>query len=557
MDNKKVSLIQVPTPEQISPVKAFVAKALGLAPILNVLWDVIEVYPKDPTLTPLLGLAHYNQDYDPYNRLHAPLARVRGVIVDLKTGAIVCDSYGHTQSLPCNEPLTESSDGTISVSTEVTMYLNSFETAPEENAKTKMGTRDFDKSTTRLFLGYEGAMIRIFKWNNKVFFSTHRRIDASASDWGGRRKFSELYKELNGPDPASFFGDEPYSPYCYMMLIAHNEIRLATSTSDNRIIFIGMKKVWNETDYAKEGGPYAWTQEFKIKIPDGSEKSFAFSENNNHSLIIQPSVSVDIANKFLFPSRYANDMPESYTNARDNEMVVEYELEGNEVKDIYFKGSGSTTSDKLAGGDFIIIYTQSSEGETLVYRLESPAFEYRVDVTGNDPNLYHHFVVQMVNFTKADVEDLNDKYPHYVTENGEKMSLKEAKDRRTYWWSLFYDAVPPFYKDEVDKFYKKYVTDVNHIAKFIKDEYLNLLPKLNEEKSEERKRISPETQKRFDDIRRIATNIRVEGQSPLQTILNLLYQETGKSLYRMMTTVKNLDKLKLANQAALKSEVNK
>ena len=565
MDNKKVSLIQVPVPEQISPVKAFVAKALGLAPVLNVLWDVIEVYPKDTTMKPQLALAHYNQDYDPYNRLHAPLSRIRGIIVDLNTGAIVCDSYGHTQSLPCNEPLGENSDGTISVSTEITMYLNSFETAPEENAKTNMGIRKFDKDKTRLFLGYEGTMVRIFKWNNIVFFSTHRRINASASDWGGRRKFSDLYKELNGPDPASFFGDEPYSPYCYMLLIAHNEMRLATSTSDNRIIFIGMKKVWNESDYSQESGPYAWAGEFPVTILEGSEKSSPFTVNNNHSLIIQPSISVDIANKFLFPSKFATEVPDSFvdvdgnqipTSTKDNEIVVEYQLGGNEVNDIYFKGSGATTSDKLAGGDFIIIYTQSSEGETLVYRLESPAFEYRVDITGNDPNLYHHFVVQMVNFTKADVEELSDKYPYYVTENGQKMSLKEARDRRTYWWSLFYDAVPPSYKDEVDKFYKKYVTDVNHVAKFIKDEYLNLLPKLNEEKSEERRRVNPETQKRFDDIRRIATNVRVEGQSPLQTILNLLYQETGKSLYRMMTTVKNLDKLKLT-QAALKSEVSK
>lgn len=528
MDNKKVSIIQVAADEQISPVKAFIEKSLGLSPKLGPFWDVLEVYPKDPTLEPRLGLVHYNQDYDPYNRLHAPLAKVRGIIIDLKTGAIVCDSYGNTQSLPCNEPIIESEE-MLSVDTEVTMYLNSFESAPEESAKTKMGIRQFNKSNTKLFLGYEGAMIRVFKWNNKVFFSTHRRIDASASDWGGRRKFSELYKDLNGPDLESFFGEEPYSPYCYMMLIAHNEIRLVTSTSDNRIIFIGVKKLW------EENGPYQWDKEYQIKIPTASD-----------TVIIQPSVDVNIANKFLFPSKFASDVPENLDDdTKENEMIVDYDFSNNSVKDIYFKGGDVTSSEKLAGGDFIIMYTQNEKGETLVYRLESPAFEYRTEITGNDPNLYHRFVVEMVNFTKGNPEDLAEKYPNYVTEKGERMSLKEAKDRRAYWWSLYYDAVPPYYKDDVDKFYKRYITDVSRIAKFIKNEYLDLLSKLADEKSEERKRVTIETQKRFDDIRRIATNVRIEGQSPLQTIINLLYQETGKSLYRMMTVVKNLDKLKL------------
>lgn len=189
-----VSMIKVPEPKPANPIKSFVAKNLGLAPSLDECWDVIDIHPKDDNATPQLALAHYNDNYDSYNRMHEPLRRVRGIIIDLNTGAVVCDSYGHTQSLPCYEPITEevsssNPEGVIQISTEIAMYLNSIDVAPEETAKINFGLREFDKATTKLFLGYEGAMIRIFKWNGQVFFSTHRRIDASSSNWGGRKPF--------------------------------------------------------------------------------------------------------------------------------------------------------------------------------------------------------------------------------------------------------------------------------------------------------------------------------------------------------------------------------
>jgi hypothetical protein len=542
MENK-VALIEIPVSD-IDPIKSFVAKALNLPSGLNDFWDITDKYPKGEN--PQLALAHYNKDFDPYNRYHEPLRRVRGLVVDLATGAVVCDSYGHTQSLPCHEPLTDDLSD-INVPTEVAMYINSYELSPEENVKITVGTRKFNKATTKLFLGYEGAMVRIFKWNNKVFFSTHRRIDASVSDWGGRRKFSELYKELNGPQPESFFGQEPYSPYCYMLLIAHNEIRLATSTSDNRIIYIGMKKVWDSEIYACSEGPYAWHEEFPINIPIAEENSFTFSNDHKHSLIIQPDVDVEKANKFLFPSRFAMNIPDKEYKAKENEIVVEYN--NSSVSDIYFQQNGPVNNEELSGGDFIIIYTQTSEGATIVYRLESPAFEYRVKITNNDPNLYHRFATEMVNFTKAEPKDLLSQFPHYVTEKGKEMSLTSISDRQSYWWSLFYDAVAPIYKDEVDGFLKRYTKDVDNLAKFILNEYSALKEKFTDEKSEERKRVSPKTQGRFDDIYNIGTNIREKGQSSLQTTRNLLYKETGPSLYHMITTVKNLEKLKAKSVA--------
>lgn len=435
----------------VDSVKEIVTEVLGLPSYLNKYWDLINFYP--PEGTPQLALAHYNENYDPYNRQHEPLRSIRGTIVDLTNRAVIADSYGYTQNLPCYEPLTEERSaanplGTIQLQTEIATYLNDIEIAPEEVPKVNVGGRVFDKATTKLFLGYEGAMIRIFKWNGQVFFSTHRRIDAVRSNWGGRTPFFTLYNQLGGPNIESLFGAEPYSPYCYMFLIVHNDIRIATSTRDNRIIFIGAKKVWDLERLSQPGQPYAWSGQFEVRVPPAGREPDPFSPQLNRALIIQPSVNVEIANKFLFPNTFAPAVPKTDETAafgvKEHEIVIDYNEDGSQVDEIYFERLPQKIKDeRLSGGDFIILYSQTPEGNTIVYRLEPSAFEYRVGITGNNPNLYNRFVTEMVNFTKADPAELVDVYPQYNGAEDRPMSLARPEDRQIYWWSLFYDAVPP------------------------------------------------------------------------------------------------------------------
>lgn len=547
----------------VSPIKAIVTKALGLPAYLNKYWDVTDYYPSPEA--PELALAHYNENYDPQNRQHEPIRKVRGTIVDLATGAVVADAYGYTQNLPCYEPLTEERraddpEGTIQVHTEITSYLNDYESAPEEIPKVSIGTRSFEKASTSVFIGYEGALIRIFKWKGQVFFSTHRRINAVRSNWGGRTSFLTLYNELGGPALDSFFGEELYSPYCYLFLVVHNDIRIASSTSDNRIVFIGMKKVWDPEQYAQPDQPYAWSGEFRAELPPVGREGDVFSPNHDRALIIQPSIDIEIANKFLFPNTFAKSIPESAAafGAKEHEIVIDYNEDGSRVDEIYFQRLPERIKDeRLSGGDFVILYTRSLQGETIVYRLEPSAYEYRVGVTGNNPNLYNRFVTEMVNFTKADLNDAGDpiySYPQYIAK-GQPMSLVRPEDRQVYWWSLFYDAVPPSYKDEVDGFYTRYDRDLNKVANFILTDYPRIIDpnnpelKAGEEKAkqilEETKRINEDTRRRFDNLRQIALGAaRSAHQAPFTVLRGLLINETGPSLYRMITTVQNIEKFR-------------
>lgn len=547
----------------ISPIKKIVTKALGLPASLNMYWDITDLYPSKEA--PELALAHYNEHYDPDSRQLEPIRKIRGVIVDLKTEAVVADAYGYTQNLPCYERLTEvkgadDPSGTIQLQTEITAYLNDYEMAPDEIPKVTAGTRSFDKASSTMFIGYEGALIRIFKWNGQAFFSTHRRINAIRSNWGGRTSFLTLYNQLGGPSLESFFGEEPYSPYCYMFLIVHNDIRIASSTRDNRLVFIGMKKVWDPETYAQPGQPYAWSGEFKADLPSVGHEPDAFSSDPNRALIIQPSISVEIANKFLFPNTSARSIPDSAVGfgAKEHELVIDYNEDGSRVNEIYFQRLPDQIKDeRLSGGDFVILYTQTPQGETIVYRLEPSAYEYRVGITGNNPNLYNRFVTEMVTFTKANIEDPDDpifSYPQYIVKD-HPMSLVRPEDRQIYWWSLFYDAVPPSYKQEVDGYFSRYDRDLNKVANFILTDYPKIIDpnnpglKAGEDKAkqilEETKRINDDTRRRFDDLKQIATGAaRTSRKSPFTILRGLLINETGPSLYRMITTVQNIEKLR-------------
>ena len=538
------------------PIKAFVGAALGLDPALDTFWDIIDQYHGEDPDSPQLVLAHYNDKFDPLNRFHAPLRKIRGEIVDLDTGAIVASSYGYTETLPCYEPLifergSDNPGGVVSMVTETVKYTNSYELAPEEPAKLGIGTRKFQSENIVFAIGYEGTMIRIFKWHDKVFFSTHKRIDASRSQWGDRTTFAELWMKLQGPDLESFFGQEMYSPYCYIFLLVDNEVRLASSTRDNRIVFVGVKKVWTEESYSYKNGPYHWPGYLELELPEPEKDTSPFSANPNHALVFQPRIDVEMANKFLFPHKYAPDFPDTPEAAafdvKNNELLIQYNQNGKSIDEIYFKRTypkGAVIDDRLAGGDFIIAQVRDANGETTVYRIQSPAFNYRVKITDDDPVLYHRFVTKMVDFTKAEPKEILDEYPKYTDNQGKPPNLGEPEERMTYWYSLFYDAVAPAFKDKVDGFYDQYEADNKKVAKFILNEFRSL------KDAEELKRVGERTHARMNDLYNRAAGAR--GDRQFIVLRNLLYNETGPSYYRMIRTVRDIEKYRNQKQVVAK-----
>lgn len=508
--------------------KSLVNTVLDLPEYLDGYWDVVDQWPKEGR--PQLALAHYNQKYDPVNRLHEPLRHVRGTVVDLDAGVVVADSYGYTQDLKLQAPLRQEEDGSVIVPTTMPQYSMPVERAPEEAPVMEEGEFRLEPRDVRLFLGYEGALVRVFKWHDHVFFSPHRKIDGRKSRWGSAETFYDMYQRFDGPPLESMFGDEETSPFCYMYLVVDDALRIAGSTTKTGLMFVGVKQMWDAERQTETGAPYEHDEDTVLYAPKPSD-----------TLFMQPEVTVDIANKFLYPQRFASKPP---TPALENELVVSYD-ESCKVDDVYYQPYTSL----VMGGDFVLMYRLDQDGNTIVYRLTAPAFRYRSKVMGEDPTPYHRFVLDLQAFYRLDADTVIANYPRYAI-NGHVIPLSNVADRQSYWWNIFMDAVPPSKRGDAESFLSQYTADLKKVANFIYRGYPRIAQRaMDEERNGERgpftrklALIPPRIVPRLEALRAKADMGRRRGQSPVRKIESMLVYESGIGLYQMIGAIRKIRK---------------
>jgi len=124
-----------------------------------------------------LRLIHYNTDLIPYlssdpdvdNLTRVTIYSLRGTIIDMNIGKIVCQSYGYTPNI-ISDTLPEIKDIT---------YRRS----------------------------YAGTVLRV--WQHPVtldiYMSSYKKIDTSRSRWHQSRPFTEIFTSLFKSDPRTLF----------------------------------------------------------------------------------------------------------------------------------------------------------------------------------------------------------------------------------------------------------------------------------------------------------------------------------------------------------------
>lgn len=458
---------------------SLIREICNLPTSLDDYWSIIDHYPNPES--PELVMIHTTNDYDPFNPEHDPLRQVRGLVIDLVAKRIVAKPLGHTPILPLHEPLSLKQDK-VQVPTLISKYQ-------QGRVMQTVGIQTFDHP--RLDLGYEGAILFIWKWHGKIFISSHRSIDGTKSHWGGRTPFYQLYQQMKGPAPESLFGPEEDSPYTYVFLVVHDEIRLASSNRENLVLYLETKECWKP--------PAAMSS----KVPPCHH---------------QKPCTLELANQFTFPRSFATRDPSLSTN----ELKVVYK--DDEAQKIYY-GPGKNRDVRLQGGDFVLLTDQQG----FIWRLESPGYQYRAQVMGNDPNYYHQFVAKMPFFTRAYPQEILSQYPRYFW-NGEELRLETPTQRQVYWWTLFYDAVPPYLKKDVEEYLKKYHKEIHQVARWV----------LTQTLTEEEQRFFPE--KIRERIQQLKDAAKMGYRKEIhENLVNLLYKETGTTFYKLKRCIEKLE----------------
>jgi hypothetical protein len=173
------------------------AEIIGMKDLTG--WSVIDTFEN-------LALVHYNPKTD-----FQKFGRIRGLLLDTESGDIIADSFGYTP---------------IAVYDEITPIDDVVSITDTDGVNHKFLLTDKDVYVKRVF---EGVVIRVIWYNNKMYRITHKKIIPTRSKWGNSKRFLNIYDEANGPTAEQLFDTtKPYSSTCYHFLAVDGTLLVAT-----------------------------------------------------------------------------------------------------------------------------------------------------------------------------------------------------------------------------------------------------------------------------------------------------------------------------------------
>lgn len=312
--------------------KKQIAAIIGVE--VSAAWSIVDADPEKDVY-----LVHYSvqADMNKYSDL-------RGIVVALRHRAIIARSYPYTPSATLDE-LKVDVDGTLRFTDD-------------------SGT-DHIVPTNRILIKpkFEGTLLRIFKYDGKVYHSTHRRLDASRSRWGNSATFLEMYEELGGPPDDELFDPEyDFSPYCHLFLIVHPDVLNVSKISIDPgvLVYLGPKQM-----YSVESVEFAQDEvDSELRTPAVSSEFV----QDGHTIHTPFNLTIEEANKHL---RYG------FYNPYDDK-----ELEP-----------------RLRTGEAVVMNLLNDQGQIQsCIQVQSVAYQWRLEMRGNDPNLLHRFY-ELVDFS--------------------------------------------------------------------------------------------------------------------------------------------------------------
>lgn len=136
-----------------------------------------------------------------YKSKLGPIMGLRGTIIDLEKGTVVCDSceVGPQTKVKCLYPVSN-------------LRFNNGEAV----------CIPFDSPDVKVREGLNGAIVRVFKRGGRVYHATHKCLDISKVCFLGTN-LRKVWEEVNAPsDEELFREDEENSDYVYFFFVAVN-----------------------------------------------------------------------------------------------------------------------------------------------------------------------------------------------------------------------------------------------------------------------------------------------------------------------------------------------
>ena len=383
-------------------------------------------------------------------------------------------------------------------------------------------------------------MMRVFKHDGVVYYSSHRKIDASKSHWGNSPTFTQIYKDLKGPSDDQLFDPaQKDSSFCHLFLMVHPSILIATKdqVGCGYIVYIGTIKT-NDLDPTPPPKPTT------VELPETGVISEPI-------LIESKAISLESANSRL---RYG-----VYQPPEDENVDV-----------------------RLLPGEFVIVYCYDENDEvTGLIRVQSIGYTWRASLRDNNPNLYHQYMclmndVHIPTNNCIGYQQFLNKYPLLSPYQPEQIkesldtrgpfiswpqytcdfALKTREEKMLNIWGAFMLAVPLHLQSEVCGYIDRFTAERNEVAEWLKELEEKDSQKTSTQKPPPSDSVSkpprdptevPRIRQILDQVRKFAYERQQKGMNksrdgkvmsiPLlikDNIRNLVMKEEGTSLYRLI-----------------------
>jgi hypothetical protein len=230
-------------------------------------------------------------------------------------------------------------------------------------------THVFDPEAVNIKRVFEGVVIRTIWRKSRLYRITHRTINPVKSRWGGSKSFLTLYDEASGPTAEQLYDvTKPFSSTCYDFLVVDQALLVGTRQQVNKpyIVLLSSREMDIKRPAEDVAPGHFGTVATTVPIATNIGGSV-----NNSVIHLPAALSLTEANhhlKFGYYNEFAVDDLRQLTG----EAVIVYRMENNAVAD--------------------------------VVKVHSPAYDWRVNMRGNNPNVPLQFYC-LLNMAYGDVSE--------------------------------------------------------------------------------------------------------------------------------------------------------
>lgn len=428
-------------------------------------------------------------------------SRVRGQIIDLSLGKIVCPSFGMVDTVISNHIL-------IKYHPDPTYKEIDME---DEQKKHQI----FNLSDVRIENGHEGTILRVWFDTNKGMtrYSTHKRINSKISKWIVTKHFYDMYEELGGP--TDLFKEKTFPDQVFFFLIIHPEVQVVSSKDigKGRLIFLGTS--WDQNPQGVDSLPLEIRSYLESTFP--REKPLTLEEANAKLKSPGPDYRIDGTDFVVISQgeRHIKVVTPGYkwrSRLRDEEPNLTF-MWYKAVTHSYQSGRmGLPDEDYLRNYpllkpiDKTIIKRRLETGQPLSFELLDPSEKPKLN---NNFRLHNIFQIYLTSISPSHRLELFKIYQDFFRQRTELSS----------WIFTLYKNPEDFQKDKV-----KEKLSLKRIDKILSD-----VEKFASQRQDQRSNRDPISGQTLNYDQLVWDNIK-----------NLIAKEAGKSLYRLVKTMEQV-----------------